>query len=183
MDSSADQGQGRQLLRRLGVRVDQKIVATVVRRIRRGDTLYSPYSPGEEGQPPVCGKGTVYKITRLYETGELATWLHQLVDVTEPEPQPLSPLGPDRRIFANEEHWEAWRRDNALELGRAVAAYKLDLESRLQAATRGTFRALDWEGEGLTFGTQEAIFSRESLGNAALRPVWSRFILPSDLET
>jgi len=75
MDNITSPEEAKQFLRGLGLTVDEGAVGRVVDILlgESGDSLYSVYAqrPG----PPICGKGTVYKIKRLCEAGKLAPWV------------------------------------------------------------------------------------------------------------
>jgi hypothetical protein len=71
-------------LRGLNLRADAEVVRGVVDVLRKRSerTLYDLYKPGRRRdgseRTPICGKGTVDKISRLYREGKLAPYLEYL---------------------------------------------------------------------------------------------------------
>ena len=80
MDNITDSEQAKQFLRGLGLTKDEGIVRQAVEILqgKTGDSLYSVYTQRSGRKPPICGKGTAYKIKRLYEAGELKPYLEYL---------------------------------------------------------------------------------------------------------
>lgn len=72
--------QAKQFLRRLGLTVDEAVVRQVVRILqgKTSDSLYSVYAQRPDKQLPICGKGSAYKIKRLYAADKLAPYLEYL---------------------------------------------------------------------------------------------------------
>lgn len=64
-------------LRGLGLIVGEDVVQQVLGALQEKASLYRLYKP-KQNQIPVCGKGTVYKIKRLYESGQLEPYLTYL---------------------------------------------------------------------------------------------------------
>ena len=65
------------LLRELGLHIDEAVVRQVVNVLsgKAHQSPYSLYATRRDKPPPVCGKGTVYKIKKLYDEGELRPYL------------------------------------------------------------------------------------------------------------
>ena len=63
----------------MGVHIDEATVHQVVNALsgKTHQSLYSFYS-SRTGNPPICGKGSVYKIKKLYDEGELEPYLEYL---------------------------------------------------------------------------------------------------------
>lgn len=67
-------------LRKLGLTVGEPVVRKVVSVLRGGEpgcTLYKLFTT-REGRPAICGKGTAYKVKKLYDAGELNKYLAYL---------------------------------------------------------------------------------------------------------
>jgi len=81
MDNIQKHTSADQFLHNLGLRVDMNVIVRVLNVITRETpgSLYGLYSSAERRngtrRTPICGKGTVYKIKRLYQTGELDSFL------------------------------------------------------------------------------------------------------------
>jgi len=71
-----------EFLRGLGLHVDEGVVRQVmsVLSCEAHEPLYSLYATRPGMPPPICGKGTVYKIKRLYDKGKLKPYLDYLSD-------------------------------------------------------------------------------------------------------
>lgn len=67
----------KRFLQRLGLHIDEAVVRQVVNVLsgRAHQSLYSLHATRPDKPPPVCGKGTVYKIKKLYDTAELQPYL------------------------------------------------------------------------------------------------------------
>lgn len=80
-DNILDDGDVDKFLRKLGLRVPRNIVSQVVDVLERKSTVsyYELYSSGTKRdgsqRVAVCGKGTVDKIKKLYDAGQLNTYL------------------------------------------------------------------------------------------------------------
>ena len=72
----------KKFLRGLGLHVDEGVVQQVVNVLsdKSEQSLYSLYATRKDVQPPVCGKGTVYKIKKIYDKDELKPYLAYLSD-------------------------------------------------------------------------------------------------------
>jgi hypothetical protein len=87
-------------LRGLNLRADEEVVRGVVDVLRKRSerTLYDLYKPGRRRdgseRTPICGKGTVDKISRLYKQGKLAPYLEYLKSMAfqDVETSGLSPV-------------------------------------------------------------------------------------------
>jgi hypothetical protein len=83
MDNIRNQEDADRFLGRFGLRVGEKIILQVVAALTESNkSLYDLFAQGtrRDGsiRMPVCGKGTAYKIKRLYEGGELDPYLSYL---------------------------------------------------------------------------------------------------------
>ena len=114
----------RQLLT-LGLRVDPTFAGDVVRRIKKGDSLYSIYTE----DLPLVSKRTAEKIRKLYEQGDLDFLLNNFID-------PI-PLIDQLYPFTQESHEERHRRE--------IAQEREDLTD-----AREWVAAVDIEGGGLS---------------------------------
>lgn len=74
MNNSED---AKRFLRGLGLHVDEGVLQQVVNVLsgKTHQSLYSLYATRQGMSPPICGKGTVYKIKKLYDGGELRPYL------------------------------------------------------------------------------------------------------------
>ncbi len=81
-DKLNNSGDVKKFLRGLGLHVDANVVQQVVNVLsgKSDQSLYSLYATRKDIQLPVCGKGTVYKIKKLYGKGELKPYLAYLSD-------------------------------------------------------------------------------------------------------
>jgi len=63
----------KKLLQGLGLHIDEAVVRQVVNVLsgKARQSLYSLYATRPDKPAPVCGKGSVYKIKKLYDKGEL----------------------------------------------------------------------------------------------------------------
>lgn len=80
VDELSNSEDAKRFLVGLGLRVDEGVVKLVVNVLSRKSALsfYSLYATRPDKPPPVCGKGTAYKIKRLYDNGELQPYLAYL---------------------------------------------------------------------------------------------------------
>jgi len=67
----------RQFLRGRGLSVDENVVRQVVKVLsdETGSSLYGLYATRHDKSPSICGKGTAYKIKRLYDEGKLQPYV------------------------------------------------------------------------------------------------------------
>ncbi len=77
-------------LRGLRIIIDGDVVRQVVNVLsgKTGKSLYSLYTSRRDKPPAICGKGTVYKIKKLYDEGRLApyvAYINQSPDVDKPK--------------------------------------------------------------------------------------------------
>lgn len=82
-DNILNQEDADRFLRRIGLRVGKDIILKVVAVLTESNkSLYDLYAQGNKRNGstrlPVCGKGTAYKIKRLYEGGKLGHYLSYL---------------------------------------------------------------------------------------------------------
>ncbi len=82
-DNILNQEDADRFLRRFGLRVGKDVILQAVAVLtERTKSLYDLYANGKRRsgsiRSPVCGKGTAYKIKRLYERGELDPYLSYL---------------------------------------------------------------------------------------------------------
>lgn len=81
-DKILDDQQPEQLLRDLGLTVGSEIVSKVIAVLARKNSLYEIYISKDRRDGshriPVCAKGTVYKIKRLYVDGKLNPYIDYL---------------------------------------------------------------------------------------------------------
>lgn len=77
MDKLSNSEEAKKFLHRLGVQIDETKVRQVVNVISGYDhrSLYSLYIERPNKPAPIVGKGTAYKIKRLYKGGELGPYL------------------------------------------------------------------------------------------------------------
>ena len=79
-DNILNQEDADRFLRRLGLRVGEVVIREVIEVLKKSDkSLYELYASGAKRngvmRSPICGKGTAYKIKRLYETRKLEPYL------------------------------------------------------------------------------------------------------------
>ena len=93
MDKLASSGDAEKFLQGLGLNVSAGVVRKIVDTLRgeSGSTLYALYAYRPGKQPPLCGKGTVYKVKKLIESGKLDPLLRYwgLKQVAEHDPTQL----------------------------------------------------------------------------------------------
>jgi len=77
MDKVTDSETARCFLRQLGIHVREDVVKQVLHVLsgKAKRSLYSLYTEGRDKQPPICGKGTVYKIKKLYLKDQLGPYV------------------------------------------------------------------------------------------------------------
>jgi hypothetical protein len=70
----------KRFLRGMGLHVNEGVVQRVVNALsgKVSVSLYSLYATRPDKPAPLCGKGTVYKIKKLYDKGELEPYLAYL---------------------------------------------------------------------------------------------------------
>lgn len=74
MDKLSNSEDAKAFLQELGIRVEQTVVIRVI-NVLSGKTvqsLYSFYASRPDKPAPICGKGSVYKIKKLYDSGKLS---------------------------------------------------------------------------------------------------------------
>ena len=83
MDKLSNSEDAKQFLRGLGLHVDAGVVQQVVNVLsgKAHQSPYSLYTTRPDKPAPVCGKGTVHKIKKLYDEGELKPYLAYLSQV------------------------------------------------------------------------------------------------------
>ena len=92
MDKIESPDQAVRFLKGLGLQVKVNIVLDVVAALRDGVPMYRLWNHGRH-KSPICGKGTAYKIKKLYEDGRLNPYLdYSHLDQTMP---PLNENNPD----------------------------------------------------------------------------------------
>ncbi len=90
-DKLVDREQVERFLRGLGLQKPEEVIRQVVRVLRKetASSLYRLYTGKREKdgstRTPICGKGTVYKVKKLYEKGELARYLAYLDSLADIE--------------------------------------------------------------------------------------------------
>jgi len=77
VDKLSNSEDAKRFLRGLGLHVDEGVVQQVVNILsgKADKSLYSLYSTGRHKPRSACGKGTAYKIKRLYDKGDLKPYL------------------------------------------------------------------------------------------------------------
>ncbi len=82
MDKLSNSEDAKRLLQGLGLHIDEAVVRQVVNVLsgKAHQSLYSLYATRPDKPPPVCGKGSVSKIKKLYDEGELRPYLDYLSD-------------------------------------------------------------------------------------------------------
>ncbi len=80
MDKLNNSEDAKRLLQGLGLHIDESVVRQVVNVLsgKALESLYSLYATRPDKGAPVCGKGSVYKIKKLYDEGELEPYLAYL---------------------------------------------------------------------------------------------------------
>lgn len=80
MDKLNNSQDATRFFRGLGLYLDEAVVHQVV-NVLSGDSnqsLYSLHAQRKDKPPPICAKGSVYKIKKLYDTGQLRPYLDYL---------------------------------------------------------------------------------------------------------
>ena len=92
MDKLNNPEDAKMFLQGLGLHIDEAVVRQVVNVLsgKAHQSRYSLYATRPDKPAPVCGKGSVYKIKKLYDEGELEPYLAylsqgQTVDEVEAE--------------------------------------------------------------------------------------------------
>jgi hypothetical protein len=69
-------------LKGLGLHLDEVVVRQVVNVLsgKAHQSIYSLWATRPDKPPPVCGKGSIYKIKKLYDEGELQPYLDYISD-------------------------------------------------------------------------------------------------------
>jgi len=82
MDKLNNSEDAKRLLQGLGLHIDEAVVRQVINVLsgKAHQSLYSLYATRPDKPVPVCGKGSVYKIKKLYDEGELQPYLDYLSD-------------------------------------------------------------------------------------------------------
>jgi len=82
MDKLNNSKDAKEFLRDLGLYIDEEVVRLVVNVVsgRVHQSLYSLYTTRPNKPVPVCGKGTVDKIKRLYDIGKLQPYIDYISD-------------------------------------------------------------------------------------------------------
>ena len=82
MDKLSNSEDAKGLLQGLGLHIDEVVVRQVVNVLsgKVHQSLYSLYTTRPDKPAPVCGKGSVYKIKKLYDEGELQPYLDYVSD-------------------------------------------------------------------------------------------------------
>lgn len=80
----------KRLLQGLGLHIDEAVVRQVVNVLsgKARQSLYSLYATRPDKPAPVCGKGSVYKIKKLYDKGELEPYSAYLSEGQTKDEQP-----------------------------------------------------------------------------------------------
>ena len=80
VDKLTNSEDAKRFLLGLGLHVDEGVIKQVVKILsgKADRSLYSLYAARPDKPPPVCGKGTAYKIKELYDKGELEPYLAYL---------------------------------------------------------------------------------------------------------
>lgn len=80
MDKIDNPTELKQFFRGLGITIPEDVVSKVVSVLsgKTDKSLYSLYVRRSGRPPPICGKGTVYKIRKLYKEGKLEPYLTYL---------------------------------------------------------------------------------------------------------
>jgi|GEM_PF-2196815 len=83
----------------LGLHIDESIVKQVLNVLTKKSkkSLYSLYATRKDMPPPVCGKGTAYKIRKFYNQGELKPYLAYLSTqetINEPKTEQIKEVEP-----------------------------------------------------------------------------------------
>ncbi len=80
MDKLNNSEDAKRLLKGLGLSIDEAVVRQVVNVLsgKVHKSLYSLYATRPDKPAPVCGKGSVYKIKKLYDKGDLRPYLAYL---------------------------------------------------------------------------------------------------------
>jgi len=80
MDKLNNSEDAKRLLQGLGLHIDEAVVRQVVNVLsgKAHQSLYSLYATRPDKPAPVCAKGSVYKIKKLYDEGELKPYLAYL---------------------------------------------------------------------------------------------------------
>lgn len=80
MDKLSNSEDAKRLLQGLGLHIDEAVVRQVANVLsgKAHQSLYSLYATRPDKPAPVCGKGSVYKIKKLYDEGELQPYLDYL---------------------------------------------------------------------------------------------------------
>lgn len=96
MDKISNGKEAQQFLWQLSLRVDGDIVNKVV-EVLRGEnqsSLYDLYSSHKRRdgsvRTPLCGKGTIYKIKKLYDKGHLQPYIDYVIHQRELRAQPTT---------------------------------------------------------------------------------------------
>ena len=91
-----------EFLRTLGLTVDETLIREVVNSLSTGRPLYAFYNGGKHPdgskRTPKCGKGTAYKIKRLYDKGALRPYLDYLAPPDEALETDASPDDEDEPV-------------------------------------------------------------------------------------
>jgi hypothetical protein len=82
MDKLNNYEDAKKLLQGLGLHIDEAVVRQVINALseKSHQSLYSLYATRAGKPVPVCGKGTVYKIKKLYDDGDLQPYLDYVSD-------------------------------------------------------------------------------------------------------
>ena len=80
MDKLNNSQDAKRFLQGLGIQIDETVVHQVVDTLsgKSQKSFYSIYATRPNKLPPICGKGTAYKIKKLYDKGELDPYLAYL---------------------------------------------------------------------------------------------------------
>jgi hypothetical protein len=83
MDKLNNSKDAEKLLKGLGLRIDEAVVRQVVNVLsgKAHQSIYSLWATRNDKPAPVCGKGSVYKIKKLYDEGILQPYLDYLSDL------------------------------------------------------------------------------------------------------
>jgi len=106
----------KEFLRGLGITISEDVVSQVVSVLsgKTDKSRYSLYANRPNRPPPICGKGTVYKIRKLYNEGKLEPYLTYLQQ---------SPI-------ADEPKTEQTKDSNVAEIPQEQASVELDIAIR-----------------------------------------------------
>jgi len=113
MDKLKNCADAKGFLQNLGIRIDEAVVRQVVKVLSNNSnkSLYSFYTT-RQGKSAICGKGSVYKIKKLFAAGYLQPYVNYLLDLSTlnqsktestQEVEPDIPEGSRTAQLANEE--------------------------------------------------------------------------------